>query len=80
MVKPVKFVGLYASKKNMERKHKIPSGARSEIFFFWGGGVASRFTWGWRDSYGKMGNFGKVGDKSTFKMYKKAGVGRGDDI
>ena len=53
-------------------------GARSE-FFFWGG-VASRVPWGWRDSYGKMGNFGRVGDKSMFKMHKKAGVGREGDI
>ena len=44
------------------------------IFFFWG--VASRVPWGWGDSYGKTGNFGRVGDKSMFKMYKKAGVGR----
>ena len=39
--------------------------------FFWGG-VG--------DSYGKTGNFGRVGDKSMFKMYKKAGVGREGDI
>ena len=39
------------------------------------GGVASRVPWGWRDSYGKTGNFGRVGDKSMFKMYKKAGEG-----
>ena len=51
-------------------------GARSE---FWGG-VASRVPWGWRDSYGKTGNFGRVGDKSMFKMYRKAGVGREGDI
>ena len=38
-------------------------------------GVASRVPWGWRDSYGKTGNFGRLGDKSMFKMYKKAGVG-----
>ena len=44
------------------------------------GGVASRVPWGWRDSYGKTGNFGRVGDKSMFKMYKKAGVGREGDI
>ena len=44
------------------------------------GGVASRVPWGWRDSYGKTGNFGRVDDKSMFKMYKKAGVGREDDI
>ena len=44
------------------------------------GGVASRVPWGWRDSYGKTGNFGGVGDKSMFKMYKKAGVGREGDI
>ena len=40
--------------------------------FFWGGG--------WRDSNGKTGNFGRVGDISTFKMYKKGGIGREDDI
>ena len=45
--------------------------ARSE--FFMGGG-------GWRDSYGKTGNFGRVGDKSMFKTCKKAGVGRKGDI
>ena len=44
------------------------------------GGVASRVPWGWRDSYGKTGNFGRVGDKSMFKMYRKAGVGREGDI
>ena len=49
--------------------------------FFWGGGgVASRVPWGWRDSYGKTGNFGRVGDKSMFKMYKNAEVGREGDI
>ena len=42
--------------------------------------MASRVPWGWRDSYGKMGNFSRVGDKSKFKMYKKAGVGREGDI
>ena len=47
-------------------------------FFF--GGVASRVPWGWRDSYGKTGNFVRVGDKSMLKMYKKAGVGRKGDI
>ena len=50
---------------------------RSEFFFE---GVASRVLWGWRDSYGKTGDFGRVGDKSMFKMYKKAGVGREGDI
>ena len=50
-------------------------GARSK---FWG--VESRVPWRWRDSYGKMGNFGRVGDKSMFKMYKKAGTGREGDI
>ena len=45
-----------------------------------GGGGASRVPWGWRDSYGKTGNFGRVGDKSMFKMYKKAGVEREGDI
>ena len=44
------------------------------------GGVASRVPWGWRDSYGKTGNFVRVGDKSMLKMYKKAGVGREGDI
>ena len=44
------------------------------------GGVASRVPWGWRDSYGKTGNFGRVGDKSMFKMYKKVRVGREGDI
>ena len=28
----------------------------------------------------KNGNFGRVGDKNMFKMYKKAGVGREGDI
>ena len=42
--------------------------------------MASCVPWGWRDSYGKMGNFGRMGDKSMFKMYKKAGVGREGDI
>ena len=37
------------------------------------GGVASRVLWEWRDSYGKTGNFGRVGDKSMFKMYRKLG-------
>ena len=49
-----------------------------------GGGVTVMEKWeilvGWRDSYGKMGNFGGVGDKSMLKMYKKAGVGREGDI
>ena len=52
-------------------------GARSEFFF---GGAASRVPWGCRDSYGKTGNFGRVGDKSMFKMYKKTWVGREGDI
>ena len=43
-------------------------------------GGASLVPWGWRDSYGKTGNFGRVGDKSMSKMYKKAGVGREGDI
>ena len=42
--------------------------------------MASCVSWGWRDSYGKTGNFGRIGDKSMFKMYKKAGVGRKGDI
>ena len=50
------------------------------MFFFLGGGGESRVPWGWRDSYGKTGTFGRVGDKSMFKMYKKAGVGRESDI
>ena len=54
------------------------TGAHSKIFF--GGGLASRVPWGCRDSYGKTLNFGKVSDKSMFKMYKKAGVGREGDI
>ena len=33
-----------------------------------GGGVASRVPLGWRDSYGKTGDFGRVSDKSMFKM------------
>ena len=45
----------------------LNQGARSEFFL---GGVASRVSWGWRDSYGRTGNFGRVGDKSMFKMYK----------
>ena len=49
-------------------------------FLEWGGGGASRVPWGWRDSYGKTGNFGRVGDNSMFKMYKNAGVGREGDI
>ena len=40
------------------------------------GVVGSHVPWGWRDSYGKTGNLDRVGDKSMFKMYKKAGVGR----
>ena len=43
--------------------------ARSE---FSGGGVASRVPWGWRDSYGKTGHFGRVGDKSMFKNVQKS--------
>ena len=46
---------------------------------FWGG-VASPVHWGWRDSYGKTENFGRVGDKGMFKMYKKARVRREGDI
>ena len=42
--------------------------------------MASCVPWGWCDSYGKMGNFCRVGDKNMFKMYKKAGVGREGDI
>ena len=40
---------------------------------FEGGGVATLVPWGWRESYRKMGNFSKVGDKSMFKMNKKLG-------
>ena len=43
------------------------------------GGVANRVPWGWRDSYGKTGNFGRVGDKSCTNV-QKAGVGREGDI
>ena len=46
--------------------------------FFWGGGKPCPL--GWHDSYGKTGNFGRVSDKSMFKMYKIAGVGREGDI
>ena len=70
-----------AKRKNNLKAHfskRDPLSVRSE-FFFWGG-VASRVPWGWCDSYGKTGNFGRVGDKSMFKMYKKAGVGREGDI
>ena len=58
------------------------SGARSEYFFCGGGGggVASCVRWGWHDSYGKTENLGRIGDKSMFKMYKEAGVGRKGDI
>ena len=42
--------------------------------------MASRVPWQWRDSYGKTGNFGRVGDKSMFKMYRKAGAGREGNI
>ena len=59
-------MGYYLVKKDGDL-----TGARSE---FWG--VASRVPWKWRDSYGKKGNFGRVGDKSMFKMFKKAGIGR----
>ena len=44
------------------------------------GEVASLVPWGWRDGCGKTGNLGRVGDKSMFKMYKKAGLGREGDI
>ena len=52
-------------------------GARLE--FWGGGGVASLVPWGWRTVM-ENGNFGRVGDKNMFKMYKKAGVGREGDI
>ena len=42
--------------------------------------MASCVPWGWHDSYGKMINFGRVGDKSMFRMYRKAGVGKEGDI
>ena len=48
--------------------------------FFGEGGVASHVPWGWLDSYGKTGNFGRVGGKSMFKMCKEAWVGREGDI
>ena len=48
---------------------------------FFGRGMASRVPWGWRDNYGEMENFGRMDDKSMFKMYKKkARVGREGDI
>ena len=37
------------------------------------GGGASRVPWGWRDSYGKTGKFGKVGDKSMFNPNQYGG-------
>ena len=39
---------------------------------FFGRGMTSRVPWGWRDNYGEMENFGRVGDKSMFKMSKKS--------
>ena len=48
---------------------------------FFGRGMTSRVPWGWSDNYGEMENFGRVGDKSMFEMYKKkARVGREGDI
>ena len=52
-------------------------GARSE--FFWRE-MTSRVNWGWHDNYGEMNNFGRVGDKSMFKIYKKSRVVREGDI
>ena len=51
---------------NLLIKGVLLEGARSE---FWG--VASRVPWGWRDSYGKTGNFSRVGDKSMLKKCTK---------
>ena len=62
---------------SVPRRSKSPL-VHVQNFFF--GGVANRVPWGWRDSYGKTRNFGRVGDKSMFKMYRKAGVGREGDI
>ena len=42
--------------------------------------VQNYFRGEWRDSYGKSGNFGRVGDKSMFKNAQKAVVGRDGDI
>ena len=67
-------MSLRGHRKNGPASHG--AGARSEFFF----GGASRVPWGWRGSYGRTGNFGRVGDKSMFKMYEKAGVGRVGDI
>ena len=54
---------------------KVDPGCTFRIFFF-GGGVASRVPWWWwPDSYGKMGNFGRVGDKVLLKCTKKLGYG-----
>ena len=46
-------------------------------FFLRGGGGGGR---GGVTVKEKTGNFCRVGDKSMFKMYKKAGVGREGDI
>ena len=46
---------------------------RTFRFFFWGGGVASRVPWAWRDSYRKTGNFGRVGTKVCLKCTEKLG-------
>ena len=42
------------------------------IFSGGGGGWQAVSLWGWRDSYGKTGNFGSVDDKSMLKMYEKS--------
>ena len=48
--------------------------------FFLGGGSGKPCLLGVAWQLWKNGNFGRVGDKSLFKMYKKAGVGREGDI
>ena len=53
-------------------------GALSE--FFSGGGGGKPCPLGVALQLWKNGNFGRVGDKKMFKMYKKAGVGREGDI
>ena len=55
---------------------KTVPGARSE--FFLGGGKPCPLGVAWLLL--KNGNFGSLGDKNMFKMYKKAGVGRESDI
>ena len=48
--------------------------------FFWGGGGGKPCPLAVALLLWKNGNFGRVGDKNMFKMYKKAGVGREGDI